>query len=278
MYLSYIMYMEVKIGVGIITCNRPQMLANLLDSVPFERIQELVVINDGDEIDDVISDTSYAANIQVFNTGKQGVGKAKNVALRYLLEQNCDYIFLIEDDMRIKNADIFNEYINASKVTGIQHFLFGYHGPANKNGVSGGVPCPRCIIDYGDNVKIALNQHCVGAFCMYTKKSLDEVGLLDETFHNVWEHVEHSLRLCKQSFAPGYWWWPDIHNSIEYIKEQACSEQSSSIRNNPDWMKNIREGMAYFKSKHQYSPVEVPDATPDEIKHKLKEIWKANHV
>ena len=82
------------------------------------------------------------------------------MALKHLLEKDCDYIILVEDDMLFKD-NIFKEYIKAHKATGIQHFMFAYHGPANKAGVSGGKPVPRKIIDYG-KVKIALNQHCVG--------------------------------------------------------------------------------------------------------------------
>ena len=41
----------VKIGVGIITCNRPNYLENLVNTLPLKAINELVVINDGKDID-----------------------------------------------------------------------------------------------------------------------------------------------------------------------------------------------------------------------------------
>ena len=46
-----------------------------------------------------------------------------------------------------------------------------------KAGISYGKPVPRKVIDYGDR-KIALNQHCVGAVCFYTRKCLEDIGLL----------------------------------------------------------------------------------------------------
>ena len=44
-----------KIGVGIITCNRPDYLQNLLETlVPcIDNIDSLVVINDGEAIDNI---------------------------------------------------------------------------------------------------------------------------------------------------------------------------------------------------------------------------------
>lgn len=254
--------MGMKIGVGIITCNREDMLNKLRESLPLGKTYEYIVINDGADIIE-----------RAVNTGGIGVGRAKNIALQKLLDSGCDYIFIIEDDMVIKSPDIFDAYIKASKETGIQHFLFGYHGPANKNGISGGDPAPRTIIKYPSGLQIALNQHCVGAFCMYTAKGLKRVGLMDENFKNVWEHVEHSYRLCKEGFCTEYWWWPDLANSTDYIEEQACSEASSSIRGNPDWQKNIQKGMHHFYEKHGYTPVQVPDTSLEGVKKKLKKLY-----
>ena len=259
--------MNIKIGVGVITCNRPDMFRKLMKSLPQNKIDELVIVNDGDEFElHEFNSTKW------YLTKNGGVGVAKNTALQHLMKTNCDYIFLIEDDMLIKSDDIFDAYIQASKSTGIQHFLFGYHGPANKNGVSGGAPVPRAIMEYPDGVKVALNQHCVGAFCMYTAKSLQDVGLFDCSFHNAFEHVHHSYLLCKKNYCVEYWWWPDLANSLDYIQEQACSEHNSSIRPRTDWQENIQKGFRRFYELEGVSPVQINDASLNDIKQKLKKI------
>lgn len=243
------------------------MFERLMKSLPQNKIDELVVVNDGKEID-----ASNCESATLYNTQGSGVGNAKNKALQHLIDADCKYIFLIEDDMLILRDDIFDAYIEASKLTGIQHFLFGYHGPANKNGVSGGPPVPRTVIEYPTGIKIALNQHCVGAFCMYTKKSLQDVGLFDAKFHNAFEHVHHSYLLCKKNYCVNYWWWPDLANSLEYIQEQACSEHNSSIRPRNDWKENIQKGFERFYELENVSPVQVPDASLDNVKKKLKSL------
>ena len=45
---------------------------------------------------------------------------------------NCDYIFIIEDDMLIKKPDVFNKYIEAYQATGIHHFNYGPGSPFNR--------------------------------------------------------------------------------------------------------------------------------------------------
>ena len=259
-----------KIGIGIITCNRNDFLKTCISSIKKEWYNEIIIINDGElpVIDNNIKIINNKTNI--------GVCKSKNKALRYLLDKNCDHIFLVEDDMKFLD-NIFKEYIKASEITGIKHFMFGYHGPANKGGISGGKPKPRKIIDYKD-IKIALNQHCVGAVCYYTKKSLEDTGLFDEQFNkNNFEHVEHSFRLAKDGYSTPYWWWADIANSLDYVQEQACSEANSAIRRGDDWQQSIIDSAYIFKSKHGVMPAWdncVPDTPVNEIIKILKEFKK----
>ena len=261
--------MSKKLGVGIITCNRPDFFKKCRESIKDGWYDEIVVINDGNEH---VKD----ASAKVIKTkGMEGVGRAKNKAIKYLLEKNCDYIVLVEDDMLFK-GNLFEQYINAYKRTGIHHLMFAYLGPANKANISRGKPVPRKIIDYGNNLKISLNQHCVGAVCFYTKECLEDVGIYDEQYTNAFEHVDHSYQLAKSKYSTPYWWWADIANSLDYVEEQACSEDSSAIRPRNDWQSNIREAWTKFTDKHGVGPTSVPDTSSSEVVGILKEIKNEN--
>jgi GT2 family glycosyltransferase len=251
-----------KIGVGIITCNRKEFYEKCYNSIP-KNIGEIVTVNDSGFPE------AYGSGAVIVNPTNEGVGKSKNKALKYLLNAGCEYLFLIEDDIIVKNPNVFDYYINAYKETGIHHFMYGLHGPANKLNSKAH---PRLIVEYTNNLKIRFNTHCVGAFCFYTRKCLETSGLMDEKFQNAWEHVEHSYTLAKKGFCPAYWWWPDIDKSEEYLDELACSEVSSTIRGRTDWQDNIQKGMEYFKSKHGHYPVSVPDTQHLEVVEKLKNI------
>ena len=255
-----------KIGVGVITCNRPEFFKSCFNSLPREKIDELVVVNDGDVIE---RPGSISPQQYIQHTSNRGVGISKNDALKYLVDKQCTHIFLIEDDIIIKRADVFEQYIKASKQTGLSHFMFGYHGPANKRN---GVPHPRLVVDYPDGVSINLNTHCVGAFCYYTRELLAEVGYMDEVYINALEHIDHSYLIVKHGGIPAYWWWPDISISCDLLTEQACSEVNSSIRPRPDWRQNIQTGAAHFFQKHKIGFTSVPDSTESDILKKLKQI------
>jgi GT2 family glycosyltransferase len=262
-----------KIGVGIITCDRPDLFEKCYSSIPPHAGIELVVVNDGASKDHLKEINNLISQDEPY----QGVAKTKNRALQYLLEAGCDHIFLIEDDMIIKDPNIFDAYINASEESGIQHLMFGYHGPANKNGISKGDPCPRLVVDYG-NFSLAFNQHCVGAFCYYSRKCLGGVGLIDEKFRNAFDHVSHSYELALRGYSTPYWWWADLANSLDYIEEQACSEENSSIKTPESmqkWQDNIRSSMEYFKEKFGVYPFGregVPDTDEKEVLAFLKSV------
>jgi len=183
-------------------------------------------------------------------------------------------LFLVEDDMLIKNPDVFNQYIKTAQESGIWHLNFGYHGPANKRN---GVKSPRQIVEYGNGVEVALNPNCVGSFSYYLRGVIKHVGYMDERFKNAWEHVEHTHKIIKAGLHPPFWWFADVANSDEYINELACSEVNSTIRKDEGWTKNMREGMAWYRHKHGAGPTETPDTSPDEVM-KILESIEANYA
>lgn len=263
-----------KIGVGIVTCNRPKFFLKCFRSIPNGPL--IAVVNDGADFEDVQKLQKEKYFTYFHNNTNLGVGKSKNILFRYLLDSDCDHIFIIEDDIVIKDPKVFDKYIEASKKSGLEHFLFGYHGPANRGGVSKGKPSPRFIVDYKD-IQIAFNANCVGAFCYYSKNSLRKVGLIDEDYTNAFEHVDHSYRLAKEGFCTPYYYWPDLANSYDLLDEIECSEFSSAIRPRKDWMENIQNGALLFKNKHKYSPAwqgAVPDTAQEDVIKFLKKIKK----
>ena len=262
------------IGIGIVTCNRPEFFIKCFRSIP--KGYEIAVVNDGADFEDWKKLLEEKPFTYIHNSTNLGVGRSKNKLFNTLLNKECDHIFLIEDDILVKNKEVFNAYIKARNITGIQHFNFGYHGPANKGNISGGAPQPRFVVDYGD-VQIAINAHSVGAFCYYTREVLEKVGLIDETFTNAFEHVDHDYRIAKAGYCTPYWNWPDLANSTDYLDEIECSEKSSAIRPREDWRENIQKGAELFYRKHNYNPAWqncVPDTSPADVKKILKNIHR----
>ncbi|RYE49996.1 MAG: PDZ domain-containing protein, partial [Sphingobacteriales bacterium] len=91
--------MSNKIGIGIITYNAPEKINQSAFSVPTS-VRDFVIVNDGNPYDQSFY-PDHAYIIQ--HTENQGVSKSKNDVLKYLLEKGCEHIFIMEDDVIIKD-------------------------------------------------------------------------------------------------------------------------------------------------------------------------------
>lgn len=255
----------MKIGVGIVTYNRPELLRKCLNSLIPAEIHELVIINDGGPLPYDIGN-----GVLIENNVNQGVGKSKNKALKYLIDSGCDYLFLIEDDIYIKDVSVFGKYIEASKVTGIQHLNFSQHGVMNKLWPEG-KPAPRIIIDYGA-IKLPLYPHCVGAFSFYTRDCIEQAGYIDENYFNAFEHVDHTYEIIKAGMHPPFWYFADIENSWVYLGDEEWSAEKSTISSNPNHSLISKKGLDYFAKKHRCSLLTLPLKHIDEVIVTLKSI------
>ena len=264
-----------KIGVGIITCNRPEYLRNLLNTLPYDRIDTLVIVNDGKPIDTF----DLHKGVMLDNPINLGVGKSKNKAMKHLYDAGCDYIFIIEDDMLIKDATVFDKYIEAYKASGIHHFNYGPGSPFNRKQTiqnfdlhnrhlldQHSEPNPKLIIEYSKGVKVALYEHTVAMLSFFTREVLEKVGYIDEDFYNAWEHVDHTYRIIKAGYHPPFWWFADIANSADYLTEAPGAIDNSSIANKTEqWEKNVYGGREIYLKKHGHYPNQPPFITKDEV-------------
>jgi GT2 family glycosyltransferase len=269
-----------QVGIGIVTCNRLDYLKNLLKSITNCNWADLIIVNDGDRFE--LEDHDYYIH---HNEENLGVGKSKNIAMKHLLDRGCDYIFIIEDDMVILDDAVFDEYIEASKISGIQHFNYGPGSPFNRKQsiqnfdlhnrdqlLESSQPVPLISIDY-NQLKVDLYQHCAGVFSFFTKRILSQVGLHDESFYNAWEHVDHTYRIILANAHPPFWWFADIHNSVKYLDTQHDAIKNSSTSNNKEeWFENIRRGREIYKQKHGFYPNMTPNYTKQEVVSCLKKI------
>jgi glycosyltransferase involved in cell wall biosynthesis len=269
-----------KIGLGLVTYKRPLFFEQSFASVPVDLLDEVVVVNDG---------TPYEKQISVpliQHEVNKGVGISKNDAIRHLLNRGCDYIFLMEDDIIIKDPLVFQAYINAYKETGIHHFNYSQHGSMNKKDHNNGPmhkplaeeqqpePNPLSFISYKNNVEIALYPHCVGAFSFYTRKCLEDIGLIDEAFYNATEHLEHTYRICKANLHPPFWWFADLKKSTDYLTDIPWHPHTSTIASAPDFRKLIDESYNHFQKVHGHGIFQIPNYNLQEVTQILKTIYK----
>lgn len=276
-----------SIGFGMVTYNAEHRIRQSAFTVP-KWIKNFVIVNDGTPY----PEDAYpeGAHIIQHETNKS-VGVAKTTAIDYLMSLGCEHIFIMEDDILIKDENVFKEYIKHSLVSGIKHLNFALHGPANKKGSQGfktledrkdldGEPNPRMIIPYSngdkgnDGVTIALYPNCVGAFSYYYRTVLEDIGGFDPAFKNAWEHVEHTYQAIKKGYHPAFWYFADINESWKYLTDIPNSIAESTIARTPTWNDNFKKGTMWYKKKHGVTPTETPLVTPQQVQQQLQVIYQ----
>jgi GT2 family glycosyltransferase len=264
-----------KIGIGIITCDRPHFLKKSLDKIlsfPLVKSEKAILII----IDDGNNPVSLDEGIKYIKTsGRIGVAKAKNLALKYMMDHNCSDYFLLEDDIEILSDTVFDAYIQASNKTGIQHFNYALHGNHNRQN---GMPVIRKSIEYPNGQVIDLYGNLLGALSYFTKKCLDEVGLIDETFYNAMEHVDHTYQIIKKGFHPPFRWFADISNTDGLIRDIVEDHKESVIRSQENFQETFKNGLDQFIKKNNFSVVQGygPQETIfslEDTKKSLKKMW-----
>lgn len=258
--------MGEKIGVAIITCNRPDFFKKCYESIP-DYVDELVIVNDGTPYD-----VSIDRGVLINNEVNKQVGESKNIGMRHLLDKGVDYIFTLEDDIYIEDPDTFKHYISTRKETGIQHFNFGFSQRENLDVDL--KPLYKRVIEY-KNSKIVLTPNVLGALTFYTRTCLQTIGLHHHRFNKGHgDHPELTYRAYKHGFTTPFWWFADIYGSWDMICNQSNMGSDSLVRNQENMIKNFREACDIFKDLHGVSMTNVPDVGEEAVIETLKKLKK----
>ena len=244
----------MKIGLGCITHGREEYFKKVLEGIvnSMEVLDYVVIVNDG---------TPYSVDIpdgieHIQLEAPLGVGHAKNIAFQNLLDNQCDYIFLSEDDVVIKDPAVFEKYIETSENTGMEHLIFAY---PERVGILG----PSFSIDF-NGILCEIHPQSPGTFCFYTANCLKTIGLMNERFYNAMEHVEHTYRACLAEFCPPFWAFPDIASSHLFI-ENVEKEVKSTLLDRAEHQSNLELGKRIFKDIYGHVPEDILMPTPEEL-------------
>ena len=216
-----------RVGLGVVTCNRPDYIAQVEQAVKWhlsEVLDEYLVVD--------------AAPSCVFPDGLC-VGQAKNIAMRALMEAGCDWIVLGEDDVLPTCPEAVTGYVSACERSGFHHLMRRYHGhwseaPPTQLGTT-----PEGVVTFW-------TAHG-GTWGIYSAACLNDVGLHDEGFNGAFEHVELTARLAEAGYTTfktaeptgAEPWVVDIPGSMD---DRAWSTAGGQRR--------IEEGREHWKRTH----------------------------
>ena len=254
-----------KIGIGIVTYNSENYFKELWDSLQRScaRFDELVVVNGGKKYEGNYECGWIQHNINYYPA------VCRNDAINFLLNRNCDHIFLIEDDMLIKDKNIFNEYIKASKESGLKYFSFASMSwdsgsPSNRT--------PRLTVNYPKDVSISFYRNMCNEFTYHHKSCFDKVGLYDTQFRDPFD-IDMAYRESQQEYSSPFWWFADIKDADKYIENNPNTvSRLQSDRPDGSREQRIQEQWSLFIKKHGLHVSQISDVSQNIVLDKLKKI------
>ena len=184
--------MPLRLGIGIVTYNRRDVLAETLDHIEHYTKYPFVLAVADDGSTDGTLDMLRARNIITVTGRNMGIAWNKNRALFLLAELlRCDIVVLLEDDTSPAQENWELDWVNAGLLWGHanlagewmkEHFLSG----------TGTLDDP-------------VHSTAVTAQCsVYSREALLFGGYFDPRFRGYGhEHVEHSYRLTRGGYGGG---------------------------------------------------------------------------
>ena len=185
-------YKPKRFGVSISTYSNPgtpkerlKIIEKCLDSIKeqvydkFDR--DLVYIN-------IVSDTvtdEHEKLLQKYpfsrtkNTENMGVWYTKNVGIKCILDNDCDFGFLLDDDVIINDGIVFKYYLRAIELTGYSHFTC----------INGNERTKNTIVKNGINLRVLSNAQ--GFWLTFTRKGIEKTGYFNKMPYKA--GYEHSL-------------------------------------------------------------------------------------
>jgi GT2 family glycosyltransferase len=240
-----------KTAIGIVTCNREHLFAKCISSIN-PNCGRVYYINAGKPYK-----KQYTGElIQRNGTHTLTVANAKNKLINQMIKDGYEYLFLIEDDIMVKNNEVFQKYIETAMVSGIWGQLaFGGSGPANRD-VSGKAR-PIMTLDYENDVAVDVYRNCVGSFAFFHKNIFIKMGMFPEEYINAMEHVDFYCKQDAYFLGLPLGFCPDIHNSDEYLEDLDEELKESVIRQDKDFRQNLTYAIKRFMLHFRVGPIDM---------------------
>jgi hypothetical protein len=252
-----------KIGVGIVTYNSENYYKALYETLPLDKIDVIVTVNGGNKYKN-----EYKGN-WVQHSENVYPSVCRNDCVNFLLQRNCEHIFIIEDDMLIKSPVIFDKYIQASKESGLKYFSFV------STSWESGEPSrrtPRLTVEYKNNISISFYKNMCNEFTYHHKTCYEKTGLYDTHFRDPFD-IDLAYRESQQDYASPFWWFADITNSDNLIMNNP-NAVSRLQGDRPDGSREqrIQKEWEYFVKKHGIMVNQIPNSSKEEVIAKLKNL------
>lgn len=212
-------------GIGITTFAsdttsdvRYDIIDKCLESVNNLNYDDLlvVVVNDGSNQERLLEILSKYDKMNIIHKSENGgISKSKNTCIKYLYDNGVDNMFLMDDDIIVKDGFI-ELYSDSISISNIDHFNYIYRPHSSSEKINRGVDLLSCDKLYGCLMTI-------------TRRMVEKIGYFRILPHKYGhEHTEYTHRSIRNGFSEGF---IDVCGSDKYITLQELSLPNQSSTN-----------------------------------------------
>ncbi len=223
----------------LVTFDRENLFKSVYNSINRDLFDNIVVVHD-------VVGSSYSEDfvkeltdncVYLKNTENLGVGKSKQKGLDWVMNNNSssEYIFVVEDDVIVKNNEVWDYYILFSKKSGIWHTNWNDCVYESK----------KYELDF-DGVRGVVCRELAGAFSFFHRNVLKFCRFSDD-MKNSFDMADLQLQLISNSLSLPFWHFVSPKNSGKYLK---YSDEDSTITDRNGYTENYQKSLAAFKQKY----------------------------
>ena len=257
------------VGIAILTYKRPQTCYGLIQEInKCKDVDYLVVVKDKyvdyEKYDPSKIDQDHFNFIQI--EGQHNIAYNKNQGIKHLLNIGCQHIFVIEDDVVIKDISVFEKYIDTAKEFNLGHLNWNTIPEVDGN------PTYEIV---GKRSSIDITLRVCGSFSYFTRAALMHCGLIDEVnFYNAFEHAEHAYRMAIQKFTTPFYAFADIHNAFQYLSNVGEGKSTLDHDSN-EYKENVIKSANAFKKIYGKTINQIPIPAPTDVRDFLISLLKS---
>lgn len=226
----------VKIGIGITTHNRNEVAEKTLS-------MWRAYLPDGAKlvcVDDCSDDPFRFANYR-FNSNV-GIAVSKNKCIELL--DDCDYIFLADDDIYPIVSDWYEPYISS----GEHHLCLTFDKFSNGK--------PNGRIKLGEDDLLTHYKEPCGVLLFMTKRCIENVGGMDPGYGKWgYEHLSYSMRIYNAGLSK--YPFPDLKDSIKMFY---AHDYHQTVTRSVE--QSVRNRMAYINERKYKSEIKSSKFIP----------------
>jgi len=202
-----------KISILIVTYNSQDYILECLKSVYQSKNEGFileVIISDNASNDDTVKliEKNYPKAKIITNKTNTGFSGGINVAIKYGLESDSDYFFILNPDTHIKKDTILNLFKNKEKADILSPKIYFTDNPKIIWYAGGKIDWDNCYgthigvdeEDRGQYDQIKEIEYSTGCGELISRRVFEKTGLMNEKYFLYLEDLDFSLRARKNGF------------------------------------------------------------------------------